>query len=84
MIARWSSPEGRGSLSPDMHWIAYESNESGRNEIYVRPFVPQGPLEAALGEGKWQDICAENDPHVLWGRMPMPGKLMDCIRSCNA
>ena len=32
----------------------------------------------AFGEGKWQDICAENDPHVLWGRIPMQGKLMDC------
>jgi Tol biopolymer transport system component len=25
-------------FSPDGHWIAYRSNESGSNEIYVRPF----------------------------------------------
>ena len=25
-------------LSPDGKWIAYQSNESGRDEIYVRPF----------------------------------------------
>jgi serine/threonine-protein kinase len=25
-------------LSPDAHWIAYYSNESGRHEVYVRPF----------------------------------------------
>jgi Tol biopolymer transport system component len=25
-------------LSPDNRWIAYQSNESGRNEIYVHPF----------------------------------------------
>jgi eukaryotic-like serine/threonine-protein kinase len=25
-------------FSPDGRWIAYESNESGRNEIYVQPF----------------------------------------------
>ena len=30
--------EGEGVLSPDGHWLAYNSNESGRNEIYVRPF----------------------------------------------
>ena len=43
--------EGNGSFSPDGRWVAYVSNESGRPEIYVRPFVASGP---ALGEGKWQ------------------------------
>jgi eukaryotic-like serine/threonine-protein kinase len=27
-----------GRFSPDGHWIAYSSNESGKNEISVRPF----------------------------------------------
>lgn len=26
------------NLSPDGHWLAYQSNTSGRSEIYVRPF----------------------------------------------
>jgi serine/threonine-protein kinase len=26
------------ALSPDSHWLAYVSNESGREEVYVRPF----------------------------------------------
>jgi Tol biopolymer transport system component len=39
--------EGLGAqFSPDGHWIAYVSNESGRNEVYVAPF--QGPGR------KWQ------------------------------
>ncbi len=43
------------SFSTDMRWIAYASNESGRNEVYVRPFVASGPGGApAFGEGKWQ------------------------------
>jgi len=25
-------------FSPDMKWIAYQSDESGKNEVYVRPF----------------------------------------------
>ncbi len=33
------------SLSPDGRWLAYSSNESGREEVYVRPFPP--------GPGKW-------------------------------
>jgi serine/threonine-protein kinase len=38
------------SFSPDGRWLAYMSNESGRNEVYVRPFPP-----ASSGhDGKWQ------------------------------
>jgi serine/threonine-protein kinase len=35
------------ALSPDGRWIAYESTETGRDEIYVRPF-PNAQ------DGKWQ------------------------------
>jgi Tol biopolymer transport system component len=34
-------------LSPDGRWIAYVSNESGINEVYVRPFP-------TAGGGRWQ------------------------------
>ena len=34
-----------GQLSPDDHWMAFTSDRSGRNEVYVRPFPP--------GEGEW-------------------------------
>jgi len=30
--------EGYGVFSPDGHWIAYESDESGRPEVYVQSF----------------------------------------------
>jgi hypothetical protein len=29
-----------GQFSPDGHWITYVSDESGRPEVYVRPFPP--------------------------------------------
>jgi serine/threonine protein kinase/Tol biopolymer transport system component len=46
--------EWAARFSPDMRWIAYVSNETGRREIYVRPFVASGPSGVpALGEGKW-------------------------------
>lgn len=42
-------------FSPDTRWVAYTSNESGRYEIYVRPFIAAGPSGVpAFGEGKWQ------------------------------
>jgi eukaryotic-like serine/threonine-protein kinase len=43
--------QGLGSFSPDGRWVAYISNESGRYEVYVRPFNAAG---LSLGEGKWQ------------------------------
>ena len=43
-----------GTFSPDGKWIAYASNESGRSEIYIRPFVSSGSSGPHLGEGKWQ------------------------------
>jgi eukaryotic-like serine/threonine-protein kinase len=45
--------ERSGQFSPDGQWIAYTSDESGRDEIYVRDFSSgsaQGFLNAA---GKW-------------------------------
>jgi len=38
--------ESHGQVSRDGKWIAYQSPETGRMEIYVRPF--------SAGEGKWQ------------------------------
>ena len=32
--------ETQGQISPDGRWIAYSANESGRYDIYVRPFPP--------------------------------------------
>ena len=34
--------EGDAQVSPDGRWLAYRSNESGRPEIYVRPFARPG------------------------------------------
>jgi serine/threonine protein kinase/Tol biopolymer transport system component len=37
-LANPAYSETRGAFSPNGRWVAYESNESGRFEIYVRPF----------------------------------------------
>src|SRR5262249_32183426 len=34
--------ETEGQFSPDSRWVAYSSDETGRFEIYVRPFPPGG------------------------------------------
>jgi serine/threonine protein kinase len=42
-----------GQFSPDGRWVAYISDESGREEIYVRPFSPESGETSAGAEGKW-------------------------------
>ncbi len=44
-------------FSPDGHWLAYVSNESGRKEIYVQPYPGPG--------GKWQ-ISTEGGSEPMW------------------
>jgi eukaryotic-like serine/threonine-protein kinase len=41
-----AAAEDQARLSPDGHYVACRSNESGRNEVYVRSF-PEG-------DGRWQ------------------------------
>ena len=52
-----------GQFSPDGRWVAYQSDESGRNEIYLKPFPGPGermPLSAGGGtEGRWGRQSAE-------------------------
>ena len=52
------SDEMAPMFSPDGRWIAYRSNESGTNEIYVRPF-PSGR------GGKWQ-ISTGGGLYGIW------------------
>jgi len=45
--------ELNAEVSPDARWLAYQSNESGRDEIYVRPFpdVEGGKWQVSTGGG---------------------------------
>jgi serine/threonine-protein kinase len=46
--------ERNAEISPDGHWMAYESNESGQSQIYVRPFpnVADGQYQISSGGGR--------------------------------
>ena len=47
--------ERTAALSPDGRWVAYRSNETGRNEVYVRPFpdVDSGRWQISTAGGGW-------------------------------
>ena len=46
------------TFSPDGHWLAYASDESGRYEVYVRPYPK-------VEDGKWQ-ISTEGGVEARW------------------
>jgi serine/threonine-protein kinase len=52
--------ESNGVVSPDGRWLAYQSNESGRDEIYVRPFPD-------VSSGRWQ-VSSGGGTRPLWNR----------------
>lgn len=42
----------RPAFSPDGHWLAYESAESGREEVYVQPYPgPGGQIQVSIDGG---------------------------------
>jgi serine/threonine-protein kinase len=49
-----------GRVSPDGHWIAYDSDETGRTEVFVRPFPD-------VDRGRWQ-ISEEGGSFPFWSR----------------
>jgi len=51
--------ESQAQSSPDGKWVAYFSNESGRGEVYVRPFPP--------GPGQWR-VSASGGREPRWSR----------------
>jgi Tol biopolymer transport system component len=49
--------EAMGRFSPDGRWVAYQSSESGRSEVYVQSYPPSG--------GKWQ-ISTAGGTWPMW------------------
>jgi Tol biopolymer transport system component len=58
-VVRTDFDERDGQFSPDSHWVAYQSNESGRFEIYIQPFP---------GPGSRERISTEGGAQVRWRR----------------
>jgi serine/threonine-protein kinase len=60
LIVKSTFNEANGEISPDGRWLAYQSNESGRDEIYVRPFPD-------VTSGRWQ-VSNGGGTRPLWAR----------------
>ena len=59
-LAQTKFNEQHPRFSPDGHWIAYTSDESGRSEIYVQPFPGPGGKSQISTEGGFWPVWARN------------------------
>ena len=65
MFLKSSFNERHGHFSPDGRWVAYQSDESGRYEIYVRPFSGSGGAQNPGGQ--WQ-VSTSGGISARWRR----------------
>jgi serine/threonine-protein kinase len=59
--------EVNAEVSPDGRWVAYQSNESGSNQVYVRPFpnVDTGHWQVSTGGGN-KPLWARNGRELFY------------------
>ena len=59
-LVRTSANERNGTVSPNGRWLAYESDQSGANQVFVRPFPD-------TSSGQWQ-ISPGRGAKPRWSR----------------
>ena len=60
VLLRTPATERNAEISPDGRWIAYESDQTGRLEVYVRSFPD-------VSAGRWQ-VSTDGGMAPIWGR----------------
>ncbi|MEX0879184.1 MAG: protein kinase [Thermoanaerobaculia bacterium] len=58
--------EAQPDFSPDGHWIAYTSNDSGRFEIYARPFPGPGGRVQISTEGGMEPVWSRDGNELFY------------------
>ncbi len=61
-------PHGKGwpAFSPDGNWLAYSSNETGRVEVYVRPYPGPGAAEVVSTAGGTAAAWSRNRQELFY------------------
>ena len=59
--AQWA-----GRLSPDGEWMAYNSDESGRDEVYVQPFPGPGAKRIVSQNGGYNPIWSKDGSELFY------------------
>jgi serine/threonine-protein kinase len=80
-VERTKTSENNPALSPDGRWLAYQSNKTGRNEIYVRPFPVSGYGEFAItAEGATRPMWARDGTELYYWTVDRRSVVLKAIR----
>src|SRR5262249_40907867 len=63
---RTPANEDNGVFSPNGQWLAYESNESGQFEVYVRPFPGRGGRLQISTQGGLEPVWSRNGRELFY------------------
>jgi hypothetical protein len=70
-LLQQAGSKGAPAISPDGRWVAYASSASGRFEVYVMPFSPQGKASGrkwlVSNLGGWSPIWSRNGRELFYG-----------------
>jgi hypothetical protein len=58
--------DGSAMLSPDGHWLAYTSNDSGQMEVYLRPFPAPDQRWQVSTDGGTQPVWNPNGQEIFY------------------
>ena len=66
VLLRTEFNEGDGSFSPDGKWIAYTSDESGKDEVYVQPYPATGVKSRVSKDGGRWPMWRRDGREMYW------------------
>jgi len=65
-VLRTRFEERNAVFSPDGHWIAYESDESGQIEVYVQPYPGPGAKWRVSPDGGWLPFWSHSGRELFY------------------
>jgi serine/threonine-protein kinase len=66
LFTRTSFNESNPAVSPDGKWVAYESDETGNDEIYVEPFPGPGGKSQVSSQGGSNAVWSRNGKELVY------------------
>ncbi len=68
--------EDNAKVSPDGHWLSYESDESGHNEVYVQSFPEAGAKYQVTTGGGFNIGWSSNGRALYYGNPAAPDRIL--------
>jgi Tol biopolymer transport system component len=84
MLVGGPAMEGEGVVSPDGRWLAYDSNESGRYEVYIRPVASPDPVHKISAAGGWSPKWRHDGRELFFQAEDRPAIMAAAISTAPA